>query len=67
MRLRSFHRFLSDESGATAIEYALLGTLIAVALAATFAVVGDSVNAMFSGGTDRAGGIIAEQTAKIPR
>ena len=43
-------RFVRDESGATAMEYALLGTLVAVALAATFAAFGDALVTLFSAG-----------------
>jgi len=44
-RLKSFWR---DESGTTAIEYALIGTLIAVALFGTFGVLGDGVAGLFT-------------------
>lgn len=47
-------RFAADEVGTTAIEYALLGTIIAVALVATFSLVGDGVANMFGGGDDGA-------------
>lgn len=50
MLAQILRRFGADESGATAIEYALLGTLIAVALVATFTVVGDSVGNLFGTG-----------------
>jgi pilus assembly protein Flp/PilA len=33
--IQSFHRFLRDETGATAIEYALIAALIGVALIGT--------------------------------
>ena len=35
--------FITEESGATAIEYALIGTLIAIALIASATVFGDPV------------------------
>ena len=41
-------RFLRDKSGATAIEYALIGTLISVAIATGMAGVSEEVRAMFS-------------------
>lgn len=47
-------RFAADQNGTTAIEYALLGTIIAVALVASFSLVGDSVANMFGGGDDGA-------------
>ncbi|MEO5806569.1 Flp family type IVb pilin [Devosia sp.] len=52
-----------DDAGATAIEYALLGTIIAVALAATFAVVGNNLANMFGG---NAGNTIAAASTSIP-
>ncbi|MBY0296014.1 MAG: Flp family type IVb pilin [Methylobacterium sp.] len=41
-------RFVSDESGATAIEYGLLATLIAVALIAAATTVGTNIGVMFN-------------------
>jgi pilus assembly protein Flp/PilA len=41
-------RFLGDESGATAIEYAMIASGIAVAIAATIATLGSSVQGMYS-------------------
>lgn len=58
---RLITRFLRDDSAATAIEYALLGTLIAVALAATFAAAGDMIIAMFGFGTGGPTDIIIER------
>lgn len=40
-------RFVADASGTTAIEYALLGVLIAVAIVAAVNQVGDGVRPMF--------------------
>ena len=56
-----FERFVASEDGATAIEYALLGTLIAIALIASFTLVGNSVTNMF--GTDSTGAAAAINTA----
>jgi pilus assembly protein Flp/PilA len=42
-------RFAKDESGATAIEYGLIATLIAVAIIVGATALGSSLNAMFSG------------------
>lgn len=39
--------FVSDERGATAIEYALIGTLISVAIMASAGVVGNAINSLF--------------------
>lgn len=52
-------RFVTDERGGTAIEYALLGTIIAVALAATFTLVGENVAAVFGVGTGGPGDVMA--------
>ena len=41
------HYFLSDENGATAIEYALIAAGISVAIAATLTNVGSSVTNMW--------------------
>lgn len=42
------NRFLRDESGATAIEYAMIASGIAVAIAATIVTLGSSVQGMYS-------------------
>ena len=42
------HRFLRDETGATAIEYAMIASGIAVAIAATIVTLGSSVQGMYS-------------------
>jgi pilus assembly protein Flp/PilA len=41
-------RFLRDESGATAIEYAIIASGIAVAIATTIVSLGSSVKGMYS-------------------
>ncbi len=43
------HRFLHDESAATAIEYGLLASLIAVAIIAGATALGTSLNSTFQG------------------
>jgi len=40
--------FCADESGVTAIEYALIGALIAVVIALAVSTVGSSLNALFT-------------------
>ena len=42
------HRFLREERGATAIEYAMIASGIAVAIAATIVTLGSGVNDMYS-------------------
>ncbi len=43
-----FHRFLSDTSGATAIEYGLIAGLIAVVCIGAFSAVGTKLSAKFN-------------------
>jgi len=43
-----FARFLKDESGATAIEYGLIASLIAVAIIAGAKALGTNLNTMFT-------------------
>ena len=45
---RSFVKFLSDESGATAIEYGLIAAGIALAIIAVVNGLGSNLNTMFS-------------------
>jgi pilus assembly protein Flp/PilA len=42
------HRFLRDDRGATAIEYAMIASCIAVVIAATIVTVGSSVQGMYT-------------------
>lgn len=46
--LRHLTAFLSDQSGATAIEYGLIAAGIAVAIIATVQALGTSLNTTFS-------------------
>ena len=43
-----FARFMKDESGATAIEYGLIATLIAVAIVGGASALGGSLNSRFT-------------------
>ena len=43
-----FKRFLKDQSGATAIEYGLIGVLVAVATVGGITALGSTVNNTFS-------------------
>ena len=45
---RSFVKFLSDESGATAIEYGLIAAGITLAIIAVVNGLGSNLNTMFS-------------------
>lgn len=44
----AFEQFLKDEEGVTAIEYGLIAALIAVAIIAMVALVGDQLNNVFN-------------------
>ena len=46
--LRNFLKFLSDESGATAIEYGLIAAGIALAIIAAVNGLGSNLNTVFS-------------------
>jgi pilus assembly protein Flp/PilA len=46
--VRPILRFLRDESGATSIEYAMIASGVAVAIAATVATLGSSVKGLFT-------------------
>lgn len=65
MLVQLLKRFVADQGGTTAIEYALLGTIIAVALVATFAVIGNDVANMFGGGDDGAVSALDNAVGKL--
>lgn len=46
--LGALHRVLNDESGVTAIEYAFIASLIAVAIAGVVGTVGGSLSTTFT-------------------
>jgi len=54
-----FTAFLRDEQGATAIEYALIAALVAVAIIVAVEQLGGSVGNLFQGVSDKV-------TAKMP-
>ncbi|MES2641503.1 MAG: Flp family type IVb pilin [Myxococcota bacterium] len=45
---RAFDAFIRDEAGATAIEYALIGTLVAVACVAAFRNFASATNVIYA-------------------
>ena len=47
-RMKSVRTFLRDESGATAIEYALIASLIAIVIITAVALVGTQVSTVFT-------------------
>jgi len=48
LTIRSFKRFVDDGRGATAIEYALISSLIALALVAALTNLGNALSTEFS-------------------
>ena len=58
-------RFLKDEAGATAIEYALLAALVAMALVGTLVAVGNSLEAVFGAGTGGPTDVINDATSRL--
>jgi len=44
---KTLHKFVRDESGATAIEYALIASLIAVSIITVVTTVGGKVSTVF--------------------
>jgi len=46
--VQSFQKFAADESGATAIEYGLLASLIAVAIIVPVRAIGTTLTTMFA-------------------
>ena len=46
--LQTFQHFLNDQSGATAIEYALLASLIGIAIVTTVTAVGVKLTGSYS-------------------
>ena len=56
------HALLNDEAGATSIEYALIGALIAVAIVAAAATLGFDLNKLF----EKVLGKVLDATAGIP-
>lgn len=46
--MREFHRFLRNTDGATAIEYALIASLIAIVIVSAVTAVGVSVTGVFT-------------------
>ncbi|HVY56752.1 MAG TPA: Flp family type IVb pilin [Xanthobacteraceae bacterium] len=54
--MSSFKRFLSDESGATAIEYGLIAAGISVVIIVAVNTLGSSLNKTFGSINDQLGG-----------
>jgi pilus assembly protein Flp/PilA len=69
---RTLKQFLSDESGATAIEYGLIAALVSVAAIGALSTMGDSLDTMFTSVSDQLcdslpeGTVCAEAPAEEP-
>ena len=59
--MNTFSRFLTDESGATAIEYGLIAALISVGIIAAASTVGDNLGTLFNGIGNRLGNTVVPQ------
>ena len=57
-------RFLNNEEGVTAIEYALIASLIAVVIIAAVSVTGQQICATFNTVSTKLGGVAASCTGK---
>lgn len=66
MLIETIRKFVSDETGATAIEYGLIAALIAVAAIGSFAALGNSLTSLMGTGAGSAANVMAAQSAKIP-
>jgi pilus assembly protein Flp/PilA len=49
LEMKTFLRFLKNESGATAIEYGLIAALISVVIVAGATIAGDQLEILFNG------------------
>jgi pilus assembly protein Flp/PilA len=61
--MNTIARFVSDESGATAIEYGLIAALIAVGIIAAATTLGNSLSGLFTGIGTRLGTEAAKTNA----
>jgi pilus assembly protein Flp/PilA len=50
--MSTMRKFLSDDSGATAIEYGLIAALVSVAIIGMLSLLGNSLNATFKAVAD---------------
>lgn len=58
----TIRKFIGDDSGATAIEYALMAVLVGIAIIGSFTMVGNDLVSLFNNGTAE---VIANQTATL--
>lgn len=52
-----FRKFLTDERGSTAIEYALIGVMISIAIAVGAESIGNALDNMFGGVGNKTQGV----------
>ena len=57
--------FIEDQSGATAIEYALLGVLVAMGAIVAFGVFGNGLSLLFGSSETGAGGKIEDAAGQV--
>ncbi|MCT4655804.1 MAG: Flp family type IVb pilin [Cohaesibacter sp.] len=55
--MKNFKRFLNDESGATAIEYALLAGLIGVGIITAAETLGTNISTLFGTASTKLAGV----------
>ena len=63
--MRKVLAFIADESGATAVEYGLLATILGVGLILTFTAFGDSIKALFGTSETGVGERLTEAQGKL--
>lgn len=61
--INTIKSFLSDESGATAIEYGLIAALVSVAAIAALGSLGNSLGTMFNSVADELSGAVTNSAA----
>ncbi|WP_375452464.1 Flp family type IVb pilin [uncultured Devosia sp.] len=59
-------RFVTEEAGATAIEYGLIAALLVVALISTFALMGTSIEQLYASGTGSAAAVFSAAADSLP-
>lgn len=57
--------FLSDESGATAIEYGLIAAMLAVGVIGAFTAMGNGLSNLFGATSDGAGAVLDDAMGEL--
>jgi pilus assembly protein Flp/PilA len=63
--MQKLRAFLKDESGATAVEYGLLATILGIGLIVIFTLFGDNLRALFGTSETGVGDRFAEAQGKL--